>query len=93
MFSENTQNTENTSVGNSIVTVNNTEELTSFIKNFVEKSSNTRLSRRGDEKGSLDTLSNIRDKLKQFISNQEVSLPKAFVENSRAPVKEEIERI
>ena len=71
-----------------IVKINNTEELTRFIWDFVEESSqsrNTNVNSQADavtspEKVSLETLGTIRQKLSRFISEsgQQYPVPKAI---------------
>ena len=88
------ENTQTTSVDmNSIVQVNNTEELTDFIRNFVRQNSfknevSDNINNNSDllsgglsskEKVSLNTLGSIRERLSDFLSDKNYALPKAFV--------------
>ena len=101
------ENTQTTSLDtNNIVQVNNTEELTDFIRNFVkansfktERSDNINnsdllsgtLSSR--EKVSLDALGSIRERLSDFLSDKNYAVPKAFVSaptETQEEIKEKI---
>jgi hypothetical protein len=90
---ENTQTTFDRLDMNNVVKVNNTEELTDFIRNFVKQNSfknaksdhninNSDLLSRplpSQEKVSLDTLGSIRERLSDFLSDTDYAVPKAFV--------------